>query len=139
MKKLLILCLLFLMVSGCKSSKQPTLTCTLEIGEGYLFTYVYTGEKPVTHVDMDLAFPAEAYGLDASTFELYKEELLADMVEAYPGFDIEVTYKDDKIHYIISGEIADIDVEEIGGTFDFDTISYQEITEFMQQQGGSCK
>ncbi|MDR1794192.1 MAG: hypothetical protein LBR25_02230 [Erysipelotrichaceae bacterium] len=162
MKRIWVLLMvsLLLMLSGCGSSKKEVsdeggetggetivvpvtkkLTCSME-ESGLKVTMIFTGEKPVESIRMEMVSPAEDLAVDESTFEYMKESMISSLAEEFPDATVEIALINDGADVMIAVDVSnDASFGLMIGIYtaeELKTLTLEELALTLQAEGASC-
>jgi len=143
MKKIcLSLALLLLLMAGCKTAKDKTLTCIWDGGD-VTVDYSFVGEKPVKTIVLKAVADYTYYGFTSiEEFEENKEEF-TEVFGTYfytrGGGEVEVYAEGDNIVGILTIAGADFDFSVVIDETDVNKVTFAMLQESAEASGLTCE
>ncbi|MDR1794193.1 MAG: hypothetical protein LBR25_02235 [Erysipelotrichaceae bacterium] len=172
MKKIWVLLMvsLLLLLSGCGSSKKEVsdeggetggetavvdpvvepvvvpltkkLICTQE-EDGLKVSVIFTGEKPVESIRMEMEGSAEELGVDESSLEYMKDIMISSLAEEFPGATVDIVLINDGADVLISIDMpVDASLDSMMGGYtaeELKTLTLEEIALTSKTAGATCE
>jgi hypothetical protein len=123
--------------TDCKLNDEE-LVCTLQgLQDGNV--YIYTGEKPLESLHMDIyAFPYQ-FGVTAENFEERKKLLMNFLSTSYVNHAVDVELNGNTLHFMVDGILSEMPDYKNKYGFDAETITLAEIRYDLMMIGGVCE